>query len=76
MLTITYPLVEPNRDDIVTKFVLDLAGALGGMREVAEAAASGLLPATIGRHYTLDEGPQACVDFVSRHTTGKLVVTV
>jgi len=34
------------------------------------------LPATIGRHYTLDEGPQACVDFVSSHTTGKLVVTV
>ncbi|MDT7789558.1 MAG: hypothetical protein QOF58_7977 [Pseudonocardiales bacterium] len=76
LLTITYPLPEGGRDDIETKFVLDLAGALGGMREVAEAAASGELPATIGRHYTLDEGPQACVDFARKHTTGKLVVTV
>lgn len=46
------------------------------MREVAELAASGVLPATIGRRYTLDEGPRACVDFVREHTTGKLVVTV
>lgn len=76
LLTITYPLPERDRDDIDTKFILDLAGALGGMREVAEAAASGKLPATIGRRYTLDEGPQACVDFVRKHTTGKLAVTV
>jgi NADPH:quinone reductase-like Zn-dependent oxidoreductase len=76
LLTITYPLPERDRDDIETKFVLDLGGALGGMREVAEAAVSGALPATIGRRYTLDEGPRACVDFVREHTTGKLVVTV
>ncbi|MET9633096.1 NADP-dependent oxidoreductase [Lentzea sp. NPDC006480] len=76
LLTITYPLPEGGRKDIETKFVLDLEGALGGMREVAEAAVQGLLPATIGRHYTLDEGPQACVDFARKHTTGKLVVTV
>ncbi|MEU0878789.1 NADP-dependent oxidoreductase [Lentzea sp. NPDC005914] len=76
LLTITYPLPEGGRDDIETKFILDLAGALGGMREVAEAAVSGVLPATIGRRYTLDEGPRACVDFVRKHTTGKLVVTV
>lgn len=76
LLTITYPLPERDRDDIDTKFVIDLGGALGGMREVAEAALRGLLPATIGRRYTLDEGPKACVDFVREHTTGKLVVTV
>jgi NADPH:quinone reductase-like Zn-dependent oxidoreductase len=76
LLTITYPLPERDRHDIDTKFVLDLAGALGGMREVAELAASGALPATIGRRYTLDEGPRACVDFVREHTTGKLVVTL
>ena len=76
LLTITYPLPEQDRHDIDLKFVLDLDGALGGMREVAEAAASGALPATISRRYTLDEGPRACVDFVREHTTGKLVVTV
>lgn len=76
LLTITYPLPEQDRHDIDVKFVLDLDGALGGMREVAEAAASGALPATISRRYALDEGPQACVDFVRKHTTGKLVVTV
>lgn len=75
LLTITYPLPEGGRPDIETKFVLDLAGALGGMREVAELASSGVLPATIGRSYVLDEGPRACVDFVREHTTGKLVVT-
>lgn len=76
LLTITYPLPQQNRHDIDVKFVLDLDGALGGMREVAEAAASGALPATISRRYSLDEGPQACADFVRKHTTGKLVVTV
>ncbi|KJK44848.1 alcohol dehydrogenase [Lentzea aerocolonigenes] len=76
LLTITYPVPEPGRYDVDTRFVLDLDGELGGMREVAEAAVQGLLPATIGRHYTLDEGPQACVDFARSHTTGKLVVTV
>jgi NADPH:quinone reductase-like Zn-dependent oxidoreductase len=74
LLTITYPLPEP-REDVDVKFVLDLDGALGGMREVAELAADGTLPATISRCYTLDEANQACVDFVREHTTGKLVVT-
>lgn len=51
-------------------------GTTGGMREVGELAVSGELPATIGRHYALGQGVQACVDFVSLHTTGKLVVTI
>jgi NADPH:quinone reductase-like Zn-dependent oxidoreductase len=54
--------------------VLDLDATHGGMREVAELAAGGALPATIGRRYPLDQGAQACVDFARRHTTGKLVV--
>lgn len=79
LLTITYP--EPRqdeigRDDVDLRFVLDLDGRYGGMREVGELAADGQLPATIGRHYTLEQGPQACVDFVREHTTGKLVVTI
>ncbi|MEV4532196.1 NADP-dependent oxidoreductase [Asanoa sp. NPDC049518] len=79
LLTITYPVPEPGwlgRDDVDLHFVLDMDGALGGMREVAEAAVTGALRATIGRRYTLAEGPQACVDFARRHTTGKLVVSV
>ncbi|MEJ3750234.1 NADP-dependent oxidoreductase [Actinomycetes bacterium KLBMP 9797] len=79
LLTITYPVPRPEwlgRDDVDLRFVLDMDGTLGGMREVGEQAVRGELPATIGRRYTLDEGAQACVDFARRHTTGKLVVTV
>lgn len=78
-LTITYPVPEPGwlgRDDVDLRFVLDLDGAYGGMREVGELAARGGLPVTISRRYSLDEGVQACVDFVRLHTTGKLVVTM
>ncbi|GAB2848114.1 NADP-dependent oxidoreductase [Lentzea nigeriaca] len=74
VLTITYPLPAKERHDIDLEFVLDLDGELGGMREVAEAAATGALRATISRRYTLDEGPRACADFVREHTTGKLVI--
>jgi len=79
LLTITTPVPEQEstgRDDIALHFVLDMDGALGGMREVGELAAHGNLGATIARRYTLDEGPQACVDFARQHTTGKLVVTM
>ncbi|MFI6456241.1 hypothetical protein ACIBF6_32335 [Streptosporangium amethystogenes] len=73
LLTITYPVPQQewtDRDDVGLHFVLDMDGTFGGIREVGE------LPATIGRRYTLDEGVQACVDFVRLHTTGKLVVTI
>lgn len=53
-----------------------VVGATGGVGTavVPLLAAAGTLPATIGRRYRLDEGPQACVDFLRAHTTGKLVV--
>jgi NADPH:quinone reductase-like Zn-dependent oxidoreductase len=79
LLTITYPVPQQEwigRDDVRLRFVLDMDGATGGMREVGELAASGELPATIGRRYTLGQGVQACVDFARLHTTGKLVVTM
>jgi NADPH:quinone reductase-like Zn-dependent oxidoreductase len=79
LLTITYPVPQQEwigRDDVRLQFVLDMDGTAGGMREVGELAVSGELPATIGRRYTLDDGAQACVDFVRLHTTGKLVVTM
>ncbi|GAB3434272.1 NADP-dependent oxidoreductase [Actinophytocola sediminis] len=79
LLTITYPIPAPEwigRDDVALRFVLDMDGTLGGMREVGELARTGDLPATIGRRYRLDQGAQACVDFVRLHTTGKLVVTM
>ena len=78
LLTITYPVPQQEwigRDDVGLHFVLDMDGTFGGMREVGELAVRDELPATIGRRYTLDEGPQACIDFVRLHTTGKLVVT-
>ncbi|HEY4460730.1 MAG TPA: NADP-dependent oxidoreductase [Pseudonocardiaceae bacterium] len=79
LLTITFPVPQQDwigRDDVDLRFVLDLDGKHGGMREVGELAANGTLPATISRRYTLDQGPQACVDFIREHTTGKLVVTI
>lgn len=79
LLTITYPVPQQEwigRDDVGLAFVLDMDGTFGGMREVGELAICGDLPATIGRRYTLDDGVQACVDFVRLHTTGKLVVTM
>jgi NADPH:quinone reductase-like Zn-dependent oxidoreductase len=79
LLTITYPVPGPDeigRDDVDLRFVLDLDGTHGGMREVGELAADGRLPATIRRQYPLDQGPKACVDFVREHTTGKLLVTM
>ncbi|WP_232668220.1 zinc-binding dehydrogenase [Pseudonocardia sp. TRM90224] len=77
LLTITYPVPEQEwigRDDVALRFVLDMNGTFGGMRDVGELADRGELRATIGRRYGLDEGPQACIDFVRSHTTGKLVV--
>jgi NADPH:quinone reductase-like Zn-dependent oxidoreductase len=79
LLTITYPVPQQEwigRDDVGLHFVLDMDGTYGGMREVGDLAARGELPATIGRRYTLDQGAQACVDFLRLHTTGKLVVTI
>ncbi|MET7426728.1 NADP-dependent oxidoreductase [Dactylosporangium sp. NPDC005555] len=75
LLTITFPVPEQDwigRDDVELRFVLDMEGVHGGMREIAEDG----LRATIGRRYTLDEGARACVDFERRHTTGKLVVVM
>lgn len=79
LITIVYPPPQQDqigRDDVDLRFLLDLDGKFGGMREVGELAADGLLPATISRRYTLDQGPQACVDLVRTHTIGKLVVTM
>lgn len=79
LVTITYPVPQQEwigRADVALRFVLDMDGVFGGMREVGELAAAGGMPATIGCRYTLDEGVQACVDFARRHTTGKLVVTI
>lgn len=79
LLTITFPIPQQEwigRDDVQLRFVLDMDGTYGGMREVGELASGGELTATIGRRYSLDQGVQACVDFARAHTTGKLVVTV
>ena len=79
LITIVVPAPQPGqagRDDVDVRFLLDLEGTYGGMREVGERAVRGGLPATIGRRYPLAEGAQACTDFVRLHTTGKVVVTM
>jgi NADPH:quinone reductase-like Zn-dependent oxidoreductase len=75
LVTITFPVPQPEwlgRDDVDLRFVLDMDGVHGGMREVALDG----LTTTIGGRYSLDDGVRAIVDFVGRHTTGKLVVTM
>ncbi|MBG0567573.1 NADP-dependent oxidoreductase [Actinoplanes aureus] len=77
LYTITFPVPRQEwlgRDDVSLQLVLDTEGELGGMREVAELAAEGALVATVGRTYSLEEGPQAYADLAQRHTVGKLVI--
>ncbi|MDH6140315.1 NADPH:quinone reductase-like Zn-dependent oxidoreductase [Kitasatospora sp. GP30] len=79
LLTITFP--PPGEDaagrpDVTVTLVLDMAGRLATMRDVAEEAAAGRLRATVGRSYPFAEAVAACTDFARRHTTGKLVVTL
>jgi NADPH:quinone reductase-like Zn-dependent oxidoreductase len=79
LLTITFPITTPEmvgRDDVELRFILDMDGELASMRDVGEAGAHGDLRATIARRYSLDEGPQACADFLREHTLGKRVVVL
>jgi len=79
LLTITFPITTPEmigRDDVELRFILDMDGDLASMRDVGEAGARGDLRATIARRYSLDEGPQACADFLRQHTLGKRVVVM
>lgn len=77
LLSITFPFPTPEtigRDDVSLRTILDMDGELAPMRDVGEAGARGELRATIVRRYSLDEGPQACVDFLREHSLGKRVV--
>ena len=79
LVTIIYPpptVEELGRDDVDLHFVMDMEGKHGGMRDVAEAAASGLLVATIGDRYPLEDAVEAAVAYARRDTLGKVVVTM
>lgn len=79
LLSITFPITTTEmigRQDVELRFILDMDGELASMRDVGEAGARGELRATIARRYRLDEGPQACVDFLREHTLGKRVVVM
>jgi NADPH:quinone reductase-like Zn-dependent oxidoreductase len=79
LLTITFPVTTPEmigRTDVDLRFILDMDAELASMRDVGEAGARGELRATIARTYSLDEGPQACADFLRQHTLGKRVVVL
>ncbi|MEU4692267.1 NADP-dependent oxidoreductase [Actinoplanes sp. NPDC023714] len=73
LFTITFPVPRPEyigRDDVEFRLVLDVEGELGGAAEVTG------LRATVGRTYSLDEGPLAYRGLVDEHVVGKLVVVV
>ena len=77
LVTIIYPppsAEELGRDDVQLHFVMDMDGEHGGMRDVAEAAARGLLVATIGERYALEDSVAAVVAYARRDTLGKVVV--
>lgn len=52
-------------------FVMDMEGKHGGMRDVAEAAASGLLVATTGDRYKLEDAVAAAVAYSRRDTLAR-----
>lgn len=75
LYTITFPMPRPDfidRDDVTFELVLDVDGAIAGMREVAAAG----LTAVIARRYPFAQAGQAIADFAERHTVGKLVVLI
>lgn len=79
LVSIIYPpltLEELGRDDVSMHFVMDMKGEHGGMRDVAESAASGLLVATIGARYTIDDAVEAAVAYARRDSLGKVAVTM
>ena len=79
LLTITFPVTTLDmlgRDDVELHFIVDMDAEIAPMTEVGEAGARGELRATIARRYSLDEGPQACADFLREHTLGKRVVVI
>lgn len=79
LLTLTFPFPTPEtigREDVELGLILDMDGELASMRDVGEAGARGELRPTITRTYRLDEGPQACTDFLREHTLGKRVVVI
>ena len=79
LLTLTFPFPTHEtigREDVELGLILDMDGDLASMRDVGEAGARGELRATIARTYGLDEGPQACTDFLREHTLGKRVIVI
>jgi NADPH:quinone reductase-like Zn-dependent oxidoreductase len=48
----------------------------GDLDDLGARIAAGTLRVELGQIYTLEEAPQAFVDFAEKHTRGKLVVTV
>ncbi|TDD93652.1 NADP-dependent oxidoreductase [Actinomadura rubrisoli] len=78
LLNIAFPAPPADaigRDDLAPETVLTTARP-GDLETVADSALKGTLPATVGRRYTLDEGPRAYADLLNEHTRGKLVVVV
>lgn len=79
LVTIVFPPPSPEaigREDVEVLFLMDPEGEHGGMPDVAEAAASGLLKARIAGQFSLDEGVQAVVAFARQNPMGKIVVTM
>ncbi|MFI5842279.1 enoyl-CoA hydratase-related protein [Catenuloplanes sp. NPDC051500] len=77
LVSIIYPpptAEQVGRDDVELHFVWDVAGVHGGMRRVAEAAATGELEAVIAGRYPLDDGVRAIADYARAHPLGKIVV--
>lgn len=77
LISIIYPPPTPEqvgRDDVEVHVVMDVAGRLGGMRAVADAAATGDLTVLIAARYPLADGVRAAVDYARGHPLGKIVV--
>ncbi|WP_294569901.1 NADP-dependent oxidoreductase [uncultured Arthrobacter sp.] len=79
IVSIIFPapsLEQLGRDDVDIHFVMDMEGTFGGMQDVADAAASGLLFPTIAAVHSLEDSVAAVVAQSRAARPGKVVVTM
>jgi NADPH:quinone reductase-like Zn-dependent oxidoreductase len=79
LVSIIWPaptLQDLGREDVTLSFEMDMDGATGGMRDVADLASQGLLTAKVSATYTLNDAVKAATRFARGGNLGKIVVTM
>jgi NADPH2:quinone reductase len=78
MVTIMFPAAtqqDLGRDDVELHFMLDGDGHYGGMPDVADAAASGILTVEVARVFSFENAVEAVAAYATEKPLGKVVVS-